>query len=120
MHAIPFCLQAGNYAMRFPKPAWGNASMMLSSPLPSSRVAPPRLLLIYPATHKLGWVRYFQLPSHSLQQVAAVTPPPWEVTLFDETHEEIPFGRDFDLVGITAMTHQATRAYEIADRFREE
>jgi radical SAM superfamily enzyme YgiQ (UPF0313 family) len=94
--------------------------MQLTAPLPTSRAAAPRLLLIYPATHKLGWVRYFQLPSHSLQQVAAVTPPPWQVTLVDEIHDEIPFGRDFDLVGITAMTHQATRAYEIADRFRQE
>ncbi|KAF0221753.1 MAG: hypothetical protein FD174_84 [Geobacteraceae bacterium] len=78
------------------------------------------MLLIYPATHKLGWVKYFQLPSHSLQQVAAATPPPWEVTLVDEVHDSIPKGRDFDLVGITAMTHQASRAYEIADRFRAE
>ena len=80
----------------------------------------PRLLLIYPATHKLGWVRHFQLPSLSLQMVAAVTPPHWEVTLVDESQDPIPDGRDFDLVGITAMTHQAKRAYEIADRFRSE
>ena len=79
----------------------------------------PRLLLIYPATHKLGWVRRFQLPSHSLQQVAAATPPPWQVALADEIHDRIPFEGNFDLVGITAMTHQATRAYEIADRFRK-
>src|SRR5450631_974235 len=79
----------------------------------------PRLLLIYPATHKLGWARYFQLPSLSLQQVAAVTPPNWEVTLVDESQDTIPGGKDFDLVGITAMTHQATRAYEIADHFRQ-
>lgn len=84
------------------------------------RSAPPRLLLIYPATHKLGWVKYFQLPSLSLQQVAAVTPPNWEVTLVDESQDPIPVGRDFELVGITAMTHQATRAYEIADQFRME
>src|ERR1035437_860718 len=82
--------------------------------------ASPRLLLIYPATHKLGWVKYFQLPSLSLQQVAALTPPNWEVTLVDESQDPIPGGADFDLVGITAMTHQATRAYEIADQFRRE
>jgi radical SAM superfamily enzyme YgiQ (UPF0313 family) len=80
--------------------------------------SPPRLLLIYPATHKLGWVKYFQLPSLSLQQVAALIPPAWEVTLVDESQDAIPFGRHYDLVGITAMTHQATRAYEIADQFR--
>lgn len=81
---------------------------------------PPRyrLLLVYPATHKLGWVKRFQLPSLSLKQVAAATPDEWEVVLADEVHEEIPFEGRFDLVGITAMTHQAMRAYEIADRFR--
>jgi len=79
----------------------------------------PRLLLVYPATHKLGWVRRFQLPSLALTQIAAATPPEWEVVLADELHDEIPFDGDFDLVGITAMTHQALRAYEIADRFRD-
>ncbi|QEM68436.1 B12-binding domain-containing radical SAM protein [Geobacter sp. FeAm09] len=81
--------------------------------------AAPRLLLVYPATQKLGWVRRFQLPSLSLKQVAAATPPEWEVLLADEIHEDIPFDGTFDLVGITAMTHQAVRAYEIADRFRQ-
>jgi radical SAM superfamily enzyme YgiQ (UPF0313 family) len=81
-------------------------------------VRPPRLLLVYPATERLGWVRKFQLPSLGLKQVAAATPPPWDVVLADEVHEEIPFDGEFDLVGITAMTHQAVRAYEIADRFR--
>jgi len=84
------------------------------------RQAPPRLLLVYPATHRLGWAKYFQLPSLSLQQVAAVTPPHWEVTLVDESQDPVPCGRSFDLVGITAMTHQAPRAYEIADQFRSE
>lgn len=80
--------------------------------------ARPRVLLVYPATHKLGWVRRFQLPSLSLKQIAAATPPEWDVVLADELHEEIPFEGAFDLVGITAMTHQAVRAYQVADRFR--
>ena len=79
----------------------------------------PRLLLVYPSTHKLGWVRRFQLPSLSLKQVAAATPPGWEVFLADEVHEDVPFDGTFDLVGITAMTHQAARAYQIAGRFRQ-
>lgn len=80
----------------------------------------PRLLLVYPATHKLGWVKRFQLPSLSLKQVAAATPPEWEVLLADEVQEELDFDGEYDLVGITAMTHQAVRAYEIADRFRSQ
>ena len=78
----------------------------------------PRLLLVYPSTHRLGWVRRFQLPSLSLKLVAAATPPEWEIVLADELHEEIPFEGEFDAVGITAMTHQAVRAYQVADRFR--
>lgn len=78
----------------------------------------PRLLLVYPSTHKLGWVRRFQLPSLSLKQVAAATPPEWDIVLADELHEDIPFAENFDAVGITAMTHQAVRAYQIADSFR--
>lgn len=78
----------------------------------------PRLLLVYPSTHRLGWVRRFQLPSLSLKQVAAVTPPEWDIVLADELHEEIPYDGEFDAVGITAMTHQAVRAYQIADSFR--
>lgn len=80
----------------------------------------PRLLLVYPATHKLGWVKRFQLPSLSLKQVAAATPAEWDILLADEVQEEIDFAGDYDLVGITAMTHQAVRAYQIADRFREQ
>ena len=78
----------------------------------------PKLLLIYPATHKLGWERYFQLPYHSLQQVAAATPSSWDVTLIDELQDELPQGNGYDLIGITAMTHQANRAYEIANHYR--
>lgn len=49
-----------------------------------------------------------------------MTPSHWEVTLIDESQDPIPNGSHYDLVGITAMTHQATRAYEIADQFRKE
>lgn len=80
----------------------------------------PRLLLVYPATHKLGWVKRFQLPSLSLNQVAAATPPEWQVTIVDEVQESIRYDEHYDLVGITAMTHQALHAYQIADRFREQ
>lgn len=79
----------------------------------------PHLLLVYPATHKLGWERKFQLPSLSLKQVAAATPLNWHVSLADEVHDTVPFDDEFTLVGITAMTHQAARAYEIADAFRK-
>ena len=56
----------------------------------------------------------------SLMALAGLTPPEWDVALFDENianlrddHTSRP-----DLVGITAFTSQAPRAYEIAARFR--
>jgi len=42
-----------------------------------------------------------------------------EIELIDENIEDIDFNQDYDLVAITAMTQQATRAYEIARRFSE-
>ncbi len=61
----------------------------------------------------------FKFPSLSFAALAAVTPPDWKVELCDENIEKINFSTDADLVAITAMTPQAPRAYEIADRFRD-
>lgn len=52
--------------------------------------------------------------------VAGLTPPDWEVTLIDENlghpdYERLP---EPDLVGITAFTSQAPRAYEVAAMYR--
>ncbi len=50
--------------------------------------------------------------------LAALTDDRFEITMVDENQEEIPFNRDWALVGVTAMTQQATRAYAISNRFR--
>jgi radical SAM superfamily enzyme YgiQ (UPF0313 family) len=50
--------------------------------------------------------------------VAALTPPEVEVSLTDENVTAIDFQKETDLVGITALTFTAHRAYEIADSFR--
>lgn len=57
----------------------------------------------------------------ALPLIAALTPEGYfdEIRLIDENHKTVDFEEEADLVGITAMTQQATRAYEIADRFRE-
>ena len=54
-----------------------------------------------------------------LPLLSALTPPDIDVEIVDDRVEDIPFDRHYDLVGITALTSQATRAYQIADRFRE-
>lgn len=55
----------------------------------------------------------------NLLRIAALTPDQHEVVLIDENRKAIPFDESFDLVGVTAMTYQAQRAYEIAGEFKK-
>ncbi|UCF99256.1 MAG: radical SAM protein [Spirochaetaceae bacterium] len=54
----------------------------------------------------------------ALPTIAALTPDIHAVTVIDENREEIDFDQPYDIVGITAMTQQANRAYEISAEFR--
>lgn len=47
-------------------------------------------------------------------------PPYVETRIIDEEVEPVDFETDADLIGISFMTYNAPRAYEIADRFRGE
>ncbi len=55
----------------------------------------------------------------SLATVAAWFPEETNLRIINDNIEEINFQEKVDLVGITAMTSTAPRAYEIADKFRE-
>ena len=85
-----------------------------------------RLLLISPASghwHRVGRGQFrhgktFRFSMLSLLTVAADTPSAWTVRIVDEQIDDIPWDDPVDLVGITAMTATAPRAYEIATRFR--
>lgn len=66
----------------------------------------------------IGMKRGFWGMPLAVPTVAALTPPDVAVRIVDENIEEIPFDANADLVGITVMTLQATRAYQIADEFR--
>lgn len=57
-------------------------------------------------------------PPLNLLTIAALTPDSIEVCVIDEHFESIDFTSEYDLIGITAMTQQAFRAYEIAEIFR--
>jgi radical SAM superfamily enzyme YgiQ (UPF0313 family) len=57
--------------------------------------------------------------STALPIIAALTPPSYKIELVDENIEQIDFTAEYDIVAITAMTQQATRAYQIADQFRK-
>jgi len=66
------------------------------------------------------WNRYRVWKPLSLMVVAGLTPPEWEVVIVDENlgAPDYPAMPRPDLVGITAFTSQAPRAYEVAAYFR--
>jgi radical SAM superfamily enzyme YgiQ (UPF0313 family) len=66
------------------------------------------------------WNRYRVWKPLSLMVLAGRTPPSWEITIVDENLSvpDYPAMRRPDLVGITAFTSQANRAYEVAAQFQ--
>jgi radical SAM superfamily enzyme YgiQ (UPF0313 family) len=87
-----------------------------------------RLYLINPRNPLVGltdlkrsrWNRYRVWKPLGLLALAALTPREWEITIFDENVRAPDYGnlQRPDLVGITAFTSQANRAYEVAADFR--
>lgn len=78
-----------------------------------------RLILVNPAnplTTRLVRKESLQ-PPLGLGIVAGLTPPGWKVHIIDENFNTFRF-READLVGITALTSTAGRAYEIAAEYR--
>ena len=66
------------------------------------------------------WNRYRVWKPLSLMVLAGLTPPEWEISIVDENfgspdYTTMPLP---ELVGITAFTSQANRAYEVAAHFR--
>jgi len=66
------------------------------------------------------WNRYRVWKPLSLMVLAGLTPRDWDVTIVDENlgAPDYPAMPRPDLVGITAFTSQANRAYEVAAHFR--
>jgi radical SAM superfamily enzyme YgiQ (UPF0313 family) len=78
-----------------------------------------KLLLISPRNSSVKTTKGRQLAHLGLPAVAALTPArDWDVHIVDDLNEPIDFNADADLVGVSIFTAQATRGYEIADRFR--
>jgi radical SAM superfamily enzyme YgiQ (UPF0313 family) len=79
------------------------------------------LVLINPVNPRrrgLTTNRSGRFPPIGLGIVAALTPDDWDVVLIDENWERFSY-RAADLVGMTAFTASANRAYEIASVYRE-
>ncbi len=66
------------------------------------------------------WNRYRVWKPLGLMALAGLTPPGWEISIVDENlgAPDYPAMPRPDLVGITAFTSQANRAYEVAAHFR--
>lgn len=68
--------------------------------------------------HYLG--NFTTPPSLGIPILAALTPPQWQVELIDDNNgDPVRFDAETDLVAINCFTPQASRAFELADRFRE-
>jgi len=82
-----------------------------------------KLLLILPVAPE---IRFFSSeadeplnPPLALAYIAALTPPEeWDITVIDENCEIFRY-READLVGISSITQNAARAYEIATLYRQ-
>ena len=63
--------------------------------------------------------RYWSGLGPALPTIAGLTNNNFEVEIIDENLQNINFEKDYILVGVTAMTHQAVRAYQICSEFRK-
>lgn len=55
----------------------------------------------------------------ALLVIAALFPKDFDIELIDENFDDIDFDKSYDLVGVSAVTQRAKRAYQIADNFRK-
>ena len=78
-----------------------------------------KVLLISPERkRKRDEAFLFKLGFLNLPYIAAITPRDIDVKIVDEAYEAIDFDAKVDLVGLTAQTPVASRAYEIASEFK--
>ena len=75
---------------------------------------------VAPGTRPPKTTQIFRYSMLTSLYVAAAMPPFVETRIIDEDVEPVDFDSDADLIGISFMTFNAPRAYEIADRFRKE
>jgi radical SAM superfamily enzyme YgiQ (UPF0313 family) len=79
-----------------------------------------KILLVSPHPNtKKSFLNKFQYPSLTLQQIAGITPREHDVKIIDERYEDIDFNKHYDLVGISCLTYNSLRGYEISDVFRK-
>jgi radical SAM superfamily enzyme YgiQ (UPF0313 family) len=78
-----------------------------------------RILLVYPKSNFPDALPgSLRIPQLTLPIIAALTPPEHDVQMIEEEFEPLNTNESWDVVGITAMTATALRAYELASIFR--
>jgi radical SAM superfamily enzyme YgiQ (UPF0313 family) len=80
-----------------------------------------RILLVSPRSlaseETSKWLR---IPQLSLPILAALTPAGHDVVMVEEEVDPLPAAEAWDVVGVTAMTANVHRAYQLASRFRRQ
>ena len=80
-----------------------------------------KVKIIYPKWPKLRHQPEFRLPPHGPVVFAAALDDGIEISFCDEHVQELDFHEDADLIALSVtLTCQIPRAWEIADRYREE
>jgi radical SAM superfamily enzyme YgiQ (UPF0313 family) len=80
-----------------------------------------KILLVMPHPNaKTSLFSRFTYPCLTLQQIAGITPKEHFVEIVDERFEKIKFNKQYDLVGISCLTYNSLRGYQIADIFRKQ
>ena len=78
------------------------------------------ILLIMPHPNpKRSLFSKFQYPSLTLQQIAGITPSEHNVRIIDERYEDVDYSKKYDVVGISCLTYNSIRGYEISKVFRD-
>lgn len=78
-----------------------------------------RILLIVPKGNFPDVTpRWLRIPQLTLPVLTGLTPPEHEVLTVEEEFEGLPLQDHWDVVGITAMTANALRAYELASIYK--
>lgn len=78
-----------------------------------------KILLVSPRTGRQSKTpSALMIPQLGLHILAGLTPPEHEVKIVEEEVEDVSTEEPCDLVGISCMTANAPRAYDLADEFR--
>ena len=82
-----------------------------------------RIRIIMPTMYDMGGKllkkKKATLPNLTIYYLAGMVPQKHDVSVLDESVEDINFDEPLDLVGISTTTITAERAYEIADEYRK-